>query len=181
MVHVECHNAGRPKSSTSRPRATKEFGSARACGQTSYTNVEEILNLHILVIDDEPTPRQSWFNAHLEELGCTVAAAHSSTEACALLREHTFDLAFFDHDLGEDDTGSSIATRILMDPQAYHCPRAVWVHSANPVGALNIASKFQSVNVPTAICDFGQLTSMPVEMLQRSIHELVAAGNRDTL
>src|ERR1700753_4296652 len=120
----------------------------------------------ILVTDDE-TERHRWFRETLGGLGWSIRSAHSSARAYDLLRERTFDVAFFDHDLAEhDNTGSTIATRILMDPDTYHCPQAVWVHSANPVGAENIASKFRSANVPTIVCAFGILLSTPEETLK---------------
>jgi CheY-like chemotaxis protein len=132
--------------------------------------------LQILVIDDDPA-RQDWFSRSLEGLG-RVSAARTSADAYALLRKGSFGLAFFDHDLGADgDTGSTIASRILMEADTYHCPRVVWVHSANPVGAANIGSKFRSANVLTLIVDFGSLLSTPVETLRELISKLVLQGN----
>jgi hypothetical protein len=131
--------------------------------------------MEILVIDDQVTPRQSWFRRRLVGLG-SIASALTSAAAYDLLRARKFDVAFFDHDLGEEDSGSTIATRILMEPHIYHCPRAVWVHSVNPVGAENIASKFRSQNVPTVVSDFGIMRSTPIHLLWNRINDLVTLG-----
>ena len=130
--------------------------------------------LEILVIDDE-SPRHSWFRNSFDcHLGWTVDSALSSAKALELLRTRRYHLAFFDHDLAEHDfTGSDIATRILMDPDTYHCPQAVWVHSANPVGAENIASKFRSAQVPTIVSAFGELLATPIESLRETIENLL--------
>lgn len=140
--------------------------------------------LDILVIDDDVVgvddlepPRQLWFAERLAALGHTVTAAHSSAEACRLLRERSFDLAFFDHDLGEDATGSTIAGQILRQPEDYRCPSAVWVHSHNPIGAENIASKFRSAGVPTRVLDYGALKAMSLETLEGLINALVPAAS----
>jgi CheY-like chemotaxis protein len=135
--------------------------------------------LDILVIDDDiegfdaEDPRQTWFAKSLARLGHTVTAAHSSSDAYRFLRERQFDLAFFDHDLGEPTTGSTIAGQILYQPEEYQCPRAVWVHSHNPVGAANIESKFKSAGVPTRVLDYSTLKGTPPEVLDELISELV--------
>lgn len=129
--------------------------------------------LKILVIDDEVDPRQQWFREKLTAIGHSVSSAHTSSEAYQLLSQERFDLAFFDHDLGEDATGSTIAGQILYEHDLYQCPRAVWVHSANPVGAANIVSKFRSVGVPTQQLDFGALQDMPIEALSHLMQKLL--------
>lgn len=142
----------------------------------SWDGVED---LDVLVIDDEADPRQKWFRENLTGLGWKVASAHSSAEAYELLQARKFHLAFFDHDLGEEVTGSTIATRILMDPDTYKCPVAIWIHSANPVGAENIASKFRSARVPTRVCPFGELKSASHGTLRLLIGDLVSEGLAD--
>lgn len=132
----------------------------------------------ILVIDDDydclVEPRQQWFATRLATLGHHVTAAHSSAEAYRLLRERRFDVAFFDHDLGEPSTtGSTVAGEILYHPEEYECPRAVWVHSHNPVGAANIESKFRSAGVPTRVVEFRELQAMPIELFSALIQELL--------
>ena len=136
----------------------------------------------ILVIDDEVEPRQQWFAAHLAALGHHVTAAHSSAEAYRALHERKFDLAFFDHDLGEPaTTGSTIAGEILYHPEEYRCPRSVWVHSHNPVGALNIDSKFRSAGVPTRVLEFSALQAMSLEQFSALISELLSRPSVPTL
>lgn len=129
-------------------------------------------HLDILVIDDEEV-RHEWFRVALKRLGHTMTSAYRSVEALRLLRTHRYDLAFFDHDLvGEQATGSTIAGAVLHNPESYQCPRAVWVHSANPVGALNIASKFRSASIPILVLDFFRLSCMPAEAMGELLAEL---------
>jgi len=135
--------------------------------------------LNILVIDDDVEafddiePRQTWFARRLSALGHNVTAAASSSEAYRLLHEHKFDLAFFDHDLGEAITGSTIAGQILYEPEEYQCPRAILVHSHNPIGAANIESKFRSAGVPTRVLDYSTLKAAPFPLLGDIINELL--------
>lgn len=107
--------------------------------------------LHILVIDDEDDQRLVWFRKTFGEMGHRVQTAQTAAAAMDLFREFKFDLAFFDHDLGETYGGSDIAGKVLNDPDTYQYPGAVWVHSMNPDGALNIASKFRSAGVPVIV------------------------------
>jgi CheY-like chemotaxis protein len=135
--------------------------------------------LNILVIDDDVVmfddiePRQQWFARRLSAYGHKVTAAHSSSEAYRFLRERKFDLAFFDHDLGEEANGSTIASEVLYHPDDYQCPRAVWVHSLNSIGAANIASKFKSAGVPTRVLDYSVLRVMPFNVFGALMTELV--------
>jgi 5'-nucleotidase len=134
----------------------------------------------ILVIDDELDPRQAFFQERLQALGHRVTSALSSGPALDLLKTQRYDLAFFDHDLGESATGSTIAGQILYHHEEYHCPRAVWVHSANPVGAENIASKFRSVGVPTRRMEFGLMLELSDDLLNGLIAELLPSLNSES-
>ena len=144
-------------------------------------------SLDILVIDDDQMwfdevvePRQVWFARVLSTLGHRVTAAGSSAQALESLRHQKFDLVFFDHDLGEEShgttaaTGSSLASEILCQPETYKWPRAVWVHSHNPLGAANIASKFRSVGIPTQVAAYNTLLGLAPAELDRAIEALVA-------
>lgn len=112
----------------------------------------------ILVIDDEEEPRHVWFRAHLGALGHRVTSAYEAESALDLLRTRKFDLVFFDHDLGNTPVnGSMIAGQVLMNPDTYHAPSAVWVHTMNYHGAQNIASKFYSAQVPVTVESFYML------------------------
>lgn len=112
----------------------------------------------ILVIDDEEDPRHIWFRAALEPMGHQVHSAHTSQAAMEQMARRAFDLVFFDHDLGADPVnGSMIAGRLLNDPGSYQLPAAVWVHSMNWHGALNIVSKFESAGIPAVAESFSEL------------------------
>jgi CheY-like chemotaxis protein len=110
----------------------------------------------ILVIDDT-LDRLSWFQQALKLAGNhEVSCAATSAEALSRFRETTFDLAFFDHDLGmlSDLDGSQLAFHILNNPEEFKIPKHVWIHSQNPVGVRNIAAKFRSADVPTFVMSF---------------------------
>jgi CheY-like chemotaxis protein len=113
----------------------------------------------ILVIDDR-TKRLDWFQDILEGLGHAVRLAPNGEIAFDQLHETAFDLAFFDHDLGEEPNGSQIATRILHSAK-YHVPKAIWVHTSNTPGADNIASKFYSAGIHVYIESFEELSKHP--------------------
>ena len=131
--------------------------------------------MHILVIDDDDTnERIPWF-LQLEGVGFRVSAARTSTEAFDMLSSGHFDVVCFDHDLGDGSKdGSQIASEILYHPEHYYLPRAVLVHSMNPVGAQNIASKFRSYGeIPTLVRDIGELMLLTPEAmgdLLRGLH-----------
>lgn len=129
--------------------------------------------MNILVIDDEPA-RARWFDDHLEPLGHTVRVAHTPEDALDQLHEGEFDLVFFDHDLGSRDwNGSKIAYHVFMHPKKYNQPRAVWIHTSNPVGAENIAAKCRSAEVKFTIGKFESFMHDP-KALFAAITRLVA-------
>jgi len=112
--------------------------------------------MKILVIDDD-LGRQEDFKATFDQVypDWEVTYVYTSAEALEAFTKHTFDLAFFDHDLGWDHhNGSSIAYQVLDDPEKYHAPKSVWIHSNNSVGCRNIHAKFASVGIPTEIYAF---------------------------
>jgi CheY-like chemotaxis protein len=137
--------------------------------------------MHILVIDDDDTnDRIPWF-LQLESVGFLVSSARTSADALDMLAAGThFDLVCFDHDLGEGSkNGSQIASEILNHADHYYVPRAVLVHSMNPEGAQNIASKFHSygrvtgIEIPVLVRDIGELMLLDpnaAAILFRSIH-----------
>ena len=112
----------------------------------------------ILVIDDEEDPRHEWFREVLLPMGHQVRSAYTAQGAVEEMAQRAYDVVFFDHDLGQDPVnGSMIAGRVLNDPGTYQTPAAVWVHSMNWNGALNIASKFRSAGIPTIVESFAEL------------------------
>jgi CheY-like chemotaxis protein len=100
----------------------------------------------ILVIDDTPI-RLMWFQATLENPSCKVILASSADAALIWFKETTFDLVFFDHDLGFGMDGSQLAYHILSHPEEFKAPKAVWIHTCNPEGTTNIAAKFKSAGI----------------------------------
>jgi CheY-like chemotaxis protein len=136
--------------------------------------------MQILIIEDEEI-RQRWMCDVLEKDGHDVRLADTANIALDQLHETAFDLVFFDHDLGEPDAfmlpmqtrrqmgepnGSRLLGMVLNSPRKYHRPKAVWVHSANPVGAENIASKCKSAQIPHRVEDYGTLSQSAELFLQ---------------
>jgi len=129
--------------------------------------------MHILVIDDDPV-RLRWFQDTLERAGHEVRLADHSEAALDQFKEARFDLAFFDHDLGlptasrldrypaaAEVNGSRLLGVVLQFPKKYKTPRAIWIHSANPVGAENIASKCRSAEIRYCTGSYINLTKNP--------------------
>jgi len=108
--------------------------------------------MHTLVIDDDPR-RLRWLQDTLEKAGHAVRLASHPQAALDQFKETRFDLVFFDHDLGVVEGSRSVemnGSRLLgevLRSSRYKRPRAIWVHSANPVGAENIASKCRSAEI----------------------------------
>jgi CheY-like chemotaxis protein len=123
--------------------------------------------MHTLVIDDDPL-RLRWFQDTLERAGHEVRLADHAEAALDQFREVRFDLAFFDHDLGPprslrnpvEMNGSRLLGAVL-NAKRYMTPLAVWVHSANPIGAENIASKCRSAGIRYCIGSYINLTKDP--------------------
>jgi CheY-like chemotaxis protein len=143
--------------------------------------------MQILVIEDDET-RQRWLQDTLESGGHDVRLADTADAALDQFRETLFDLAFFDHDLGLADTwmlprptrkqlGEPNGSRLLgvvLRERRYLIPKAIWVHSANPVGAENIASKCRSAEIPYHVEDYGTLIRDP-EAFLKSVSTLCQA------
>lgn len=129
--------------------------------------------LKVLVIDDE-YDRQDWFLGTLQRTGLKmrITQAHNDTEAMIAFRDNKFDLAFFDHDLGQwSDNGSIIAGKVRILHTEYNCPKAVIVHSMNYQGARNIASKFN--DIPTAVISFDTLMDSTPKNVKETIQALL--------
>lgn len=128
----------------------------------------------ILVIDDEEDPRHVWFRTTLGALGHQVSSAYDADQALEQLATRKFDVAFFDHDLGNHSvSGSAIAGHALNDPDTYHRPRSAWAHSMNYDGARNIASKFYSAGIPVTMESFAILQMSDAEHVQDALERLV--------
>ena len=112
--------------------------------------------MKVLVIDDDHS-RQEDFKLLFDKTypDWEVIYAWDDKQALAAFKEHKFDIAFFDHDLGfGSESGSHIAFQVLSNPKIYKAPKWVWVHSNNSVGARNISAKFDSLKIPCVIQGF---------------------------
>lgn len=89
--------------------------------------------MKILFIDDIRNPFDYIDNVD----GVYVAIARNSHDALEALKEFTFDIVFFDHDLGEDRTGYDIAKWIVENN--IKIKQGFKIVSSNPVGRFNIS------------------------------------------
>jgi CheY-like chemotaxis protein len=105
--------------------------------------------MRILFLDDDEQ-RHKLFRRVTEAFkpAWDVVYAWTSQEAEEACTFFKFDIAFLDHDLGEESihNGSMFATEILSGAQYLH-PKLVIVHSSNPEGAANMVSKFRSCDI----------------------------------
>lgn len=108
----------------------------------------------LLVVDDD-TMRADWFAKALSPLGHDVRLAFDAQLALDQLRETAFDIVFLDHDLGLGLNGSQLLYKVLCGPKSYNRPKHVWIHSENPIGVKNIASKAQSAGLSCQADSFG--------------------------
>ena len=69
-----------------------------------------------------------------------VDIARSYNQAVELFSNNTYDMVFFDHDLGEEKNGMDIAKWVSSNITV---PFLFYVHSANPAGRINIMSYIQ--------------------------------------
>lgn len=89
--------------------------------------------MKVLFIDDIRNPFDYIDNVD----GVYVAIARTVHEALEELKDLTFDIIYFDHDLGEDRTGYDIAKYIVE----HNIPinKGFKIVSSNPVGRFNIS------------------------------------------
>ena len=98
---------------------------------------------YILVIDDERV-----FPA-FEAEDTLLAYARTSEEAIArLIRLTPWDEVWFDHDLGLDDDAMKVVKWMENNRDKWVVERA-YVHTMNPVGAVNIRSRVKDLGIPT--------------------------------
>lgn len=100
--------------------------------------------MKILLIDDLRSPRADFKGTH------EFSIARNSEEALAILREHPeFDAAFFDHDLGGDDTTRKVATFLREQKFTGNVVpiHEYYIHTANPVGAQWLKAELSDVGL----------------------------------
>jgi CheY-like chemotaxis protein len=129
----------------------------------------------ILVIDDS-ADRLRWFQDVLEAAGHNVRLADTAEAALDQVRETQFDLAFFDHDLGPGMNGSQLANQIFNSRRKTKAPKAIWIHTSNPVGVNNIKAKCLSAGIPTGVGSFETFAKNPKGLLE-AIARLVAQAS----
>lgn len=88
--------------------------------------------MKILFIDDIRNP----FDYIKDIDGVFIVQARTYSAAIQAFEDFTFDIIFFDHDLGEEKTGYDIAKYIVENQ--IEVKDGFKIHSANPVGRSNI-------------------------------------------
>lgn len=117
--------------------------------------------MKILFLDDSPDRHRQFFE---DWDGHDITPVFTAAEAVTALKQHTFDLVFLDHDLGEFDTGGycavpagnglDVARFIAAMPEEKRQFRVV-VHSWNPVGAKHMRDCFAAAGVDAVCQPFG--------------------------
>lgn len=123
--------------------------------------------MNILFIDDSDDRHQQ-FERAMSETNFDTLHAFNYQEAVELLKAKHIQIGvvLFDHDLGEGKSGSDVASFVLDDLDSARFPTQAVVHSMNPEGAKNIASKLTTAGIITFIDPFS------TEMIKRLIDRL---------
>lgn len=96
---------------------------------------------NILIIEDS-LDRIRQFKKNFTNANITfVDNVNDSIET--IKTEKAFDYIFFDHDLGENGGDSIDVAKWLDSNQKDNMPKHIYIHSANPVGSLNIKRYLQ--------------------------------------
>ena len=97
----------------------------------------------ILFIDDERMPHKVGIDKNSPNIILFHATTYQSALICFRIMPR-FDEVYFDHDLGEEKTGYDLIKEMYAElPNKF--PRKVFVHSDNPVGAVNIECYANSI------------------------------------
>ena len=100
--------------------------------------------MRILILDDDDS-RHTQFKRNF--IGYLLTCVHTSQEAIDHLQNNEYDAVFLDHDLGgkvyvdsfgDESTGYTVAKWLSENPSRK--PRAIYIHSFNPVGAARMQS-----------------------------------------
>jgi len=116
--------------------------------------------MKIFFLDDDKERHRRF---KMNRIGQDLTTAWSYLEACKLLSEEVFDVAYLDHDLSDlaasgrpdvgEKTGTDVAEFIAaMDPEKR--PRSVIIHSFNDYGRRRMAKILQRAGVSTRIEPF---------------------------
>lgn len=116
--------------------------------------------MRILFLDDDKERHRRFT---MNRIGMNITQAWSHAEACRLLDETVFDVAYLDHDLSElasagmpaadEKTGTHVAEHIAAMPPEQR-PRAVVIHSFNDYGRKRMAHILHRAGVRVTIEPF---------------------------
>ncbi len=116
--------------------------------------------MKILFLDDNPERHKRFL---MNRIGMDVTQAWTCEEACKLLSEVVFDVAYLDHDLSDEaaagipgqfeKTGTNVAEFIASMEEDMR-PKYVIIHSFNDYGRRRMASILSMAGVPTMIEPF---------------------------
>lgn len=116
--------------------------------------------MRILFLDDSKERHRRFT---MNRIGMNIAQAWDCAEACRLLAETVFDVAYLDHDLSDlaaagmpaadEKTGTHVAEYIAAMPPEKR-PRRVVIHSFNDYGRRRMAGILRDAGVLVAIEPF---------------------------
>ena len=116
--------------------------------------------MKIFFLDDDAT-RHKRFT--MNRIGSDITQAWNYEEACRLLGEQVFDVAWLDHDLSyeatlgtqsvDEKTGTHVAEFIAAMPDDRR-PRFVVLHTFNPAGRMRMLGILRAAGVGVAIEPF---------------------------
>jgi len=121
---------------------------------------------HILILDDQAERHQA-FDKLLSQ-SANLTHVYTYHDAVAALESGVFDVVYLDHDIadygaspigyGERElTGADVALYMSRVLDSSKRPQRVVIHSANPVGAANIAVTLETAGIPCIREPFGNL------------------------
>ncbi len=118
--------------------------------------------MRILFLDDNEIRHRAFRRV---SIGHVVDHVYTAAEAIARLdRADVYDLVYLDHDLDWqatagltplEETGQHVAEHIVGMPRARR-PRAVRVHSFNPVGGPRMIAILRSAGIPAVAASFSE-------------------------
>lgn len=115
------------------------------------------MSARILFLDDMHRRHETFFET-VKDVGITIDRAFSADEAIELLKKHSYDQVFLDHDLSVDDimcevgaptkvpTGMAVVNFMMQTTEMWGgMPDEVIVHSCNTVAATEMCDRLREV------------------------------------
>ena len=126
--------------------------------------------LNILVLEDDDE-RILLFHKTFSTIPMCRGAHYSYTktrdEFYRALNGERFDVAFLDHDLGDNvDFNGTLATKAIIATPEFLRPRYIVIHSMNHIAAEEMHAKFNDVGIVSELVPFSELIPKLQDMLK---------------